>query len=72
MDLWGAHAMDLLGPVLIEFNARMGSFRFIAVECSIDVPSPVSADGGVVPGGAATPVSAGIGPPTSSREEASP
>lgn len=44
-----------------------------AVVASYQAPSPpVSADGGVVPGGAATPVSAGIGPPTSSREETSP
>lgn len=33
---------------------------------------PLKADGGGVPGGAATPVSAGIGPPPSSREESSP
>ena len=39
MDLWDADAIDLLGPAFIEFNGRRGSFRFIAVECSMDVRS---------------------------------
>lgn len=37
MDPWDADAIDLLGPAFIEFNGRRGSFRFIAVECSMDV-----------------------------------
>lgn len=40
MDLWDAEAIELLGPAFIEFNGRTGSFRFIAVECSMDVRSP--------------------------------
>src|SRR5215217_5842237 len=39
MDLWDTDAIDLLGPAFIEFNGRRGSFRFIAVECSMDVRS---------------------------------
>ena len=39
MDLWDADAIDLLGPAFIDFNGRTGSFRFIAVECSMDVRS---------------------------------
>ena len=40
MDLWDADAIDLLGPAFIEFDGRTGSFRFIAVECFMDVRSP--------------------------------
>ena len=40
MDLWDTDAIDLLGPAFIEFNGRRGSFRFIAVDCSMDVRSP--------------------------------
>lgn len=40
MDLWDAEAIDLLGPAFIEFHGKTGSFRFIAVECSMDVRSP--------------------------------
>ena len=39
MDLWDTDAIDLLGPAFIEFNGRTGSFRFTAVECSMDVRS---------------------------------
>jgi hypothetical protein len=37
MDLWGAEAIDLLGPGYIQFGAdRTGRFRFIAVEGWMD------------------------------------
>jgi hypothetical protein len=37
--------IDLLGPAFIELNGRRGSFRFIAVECSMDVRSPAKPTG---------------------------
>jgi hypothetical protein len=38
MDGWDQEAIDLLGPAFIEITANgQGSFRFIAVEGSMDV-----------------------------------
>lgn len=37
--LGGMDAVDLLGPAFIELDGRRGSFRFIVVECSMDVRS---------------------------------
>ncbi len=41
MDLWDLDALELMGPGFIELNeGGTGSFRFLAVEGSMDVRSP--------------------------------